>query len=58
MHQGSELIFFRLSEGAAPPVYQYIEGKPAWPRPWPSFSAFLDEALHAHTWVDSEHSEA
>lgn len=47
MHQGYEFNFFVLSEGNAPPVYQYVEGEGPPVLVWDSFSTFLSKSIHS-----------
>lgn len=47
MHQGYEFNFFVLSEGNAPPVYQYVEGDGPPVLVWDSFSTFLRKSIHS-----------
>lgn len=47
MHQGYEFNFLILSEGNAPPVYQYVEGEGPPVLVWDSFSTFLRKSIHS-----------
>lgn len=48
MHQGYEFLYFNLSDGDNPVVYQYVEGEGAPTMEWNSFSEFIYESLNQH----------
>jgi hypothetical protein len=52
MHQGYEFLYFEVSDGQDPPVYQFVEGDEAPAKQWESFSEFLLDSLVTHS---SEH---
>lgn len=56
MHQGYEFGYFRISEGADPPVYQYVEGSGPPKSAWPSFTACLDDMIRIHMQALQRHS--
>lgn len=51
MHQGYEFTYFNTSDGADPPVYQYVEGNGPPVLTWDSFSAFLSDSIAQHTQI-------
>lgn len=50
MHQGYQLMFFRLSEGDDPPVYYYGEGESlkSFKLLYPKFSVFIMTEINGH----------
>lgn len=48
MHQGYEFLYFLLSDGDDPEIYQYIEGDEAPTKAWDSFTEFLNQSLAQH----------
>ena len=48
MHQGYEFLYFRLSDGDDPGVYQYVEGSGEPKKVWCSFTEFVEDMLKQH----------
>jgi len=48
MHQGYEFLYFLLSGGDDPEIYQYVEGEGAPKKAWDSFTDFLSQSLAQH----------
>lgn len=48
MHQGYEFLYFRLSDGDDPGIYQYVEGQGTPQKVWSSFTEFIHDALMLH----------
>ncbi len=57
MHQGYEFGYFRLGAGEDPPVYQYVEGRGRPRVAWPSFTAYLVDAMEGHRQALRRHSQ-
>lgn len=48
MHQGYEFLYFKLSDGDDPEVYQYVEGNGKSEKVWRSFTEFMQQSLKQH----------
>jgi len=48
MHQGYEFLYFKLSGGDDPEVYQYVEGNGKPEKVWSSFTEFMQQSLKQH----------
>jgi hypothetical protein len=58
MHQGYEILFFYVTDGDDPPVYQYVEGNDRAIKAWDSFSDYLKNMANQYIiyYKNSKHS--